>query len=62
MLKDCIQRIRQRKLEKNKNELLKKMREAEKKDLGNGVETLLMERQKLIKMEKSLNRNSFQKE
>jgi DNA primase len=61
VLRDCIQRIRQKRLEKDKGELLKKMREAEKQKKGNGVETLLMERQKLLKMEKSLGRSSFEK-
>ncbi len=62
MLQDCIQKIRQRRLKKDKTELLKKMREAEREERGKGLETLLAERQKLIRMEKELCKTSFLKD
>jgi DNA primase len=62
MLQDCIQKIRQRRLKKDKTELLKKMREAERQERGKGLETLLAERQKLIRTEKELWKAGFLKE
>ncbi len=62
MLQDCIQKIRQRRLKKDKTELLKKMRESEREERGKGMETLLAERQKLIRMEKELCKTSFLKD
>ena len=62
MLQDCIQKIRQRRLKQDKTELLKKMREAEREERGKGLETLLAERQKLIRMEKELFKTSFLKD
>jgi DNA primase len=62
MLQDCIHKIRQRRLKREQNELLKKMKAAERQETGEGVEALLAERQRLIRIEKELCRASFPKE
>ena len=59
MLRDCIQKIRQKRFKRENRELIGKMREAEKEELDKGVETLLLERQKRIRMEKDLRGNRF---
>ena len=54
ILRDCIQRIRKKKLERDKNDLLKKIREAEQQKGEKGLEALLSKRQELAKREKGL--------
>ncbi len=51
VLKDCIQKIRERRLKKDKRELLLKIREAERGKEGRDLEVLLRERQDLSKRE-----------
>jgi len=54
ILKDCIQRIRKKKLEKDKSDLLRKIKEAEQQKGEKGLEALLLKRQELAKREKGL--------
>jgi DNA primase len=61
ILKDCVQRIREKKLKKEKNELLKKIREAEKQQEGKMLVPLLKEHQELARKERGLQKNSFRK-
>jgi DNA primase len=49
VLKDCIERIRRKRLRKEEDDLLKRIKEAESQKGGRGLEALLMERQKLAK-------------
>ena len=62
ILQDCVQKIREKRLKKEKNELLKKIREAEKQPEGKGLTPLLKEHQELAKREKGLQKGSFWKE
>lgn len=48
IVRDCIQKIRERRFKRDRLELLKRIQEAEKKE-GGGLETLLAEHQKLVK-------------
>lgn len=61
ILKDCVQKIREKRLKKDKMELLKRIKEAERQKGGRGLEALLMERQELGKKEKPLGKG-FQEE
>jgi len=54
ILKDCIQKIREKRLKKDKDELLKRIKEAEKQKGGKGLEALLLERQELARRESNL--------
>ena len=54
ILKDCIQKIRKKRLKKDEGEILKKIREAEKQKEGKGLEDLLMERQEMTRKGRSL--------
>jgi hypothetical protein len=58
VLKDCIQKIRQKKLKKDEGELLKRIKEAEKAKGQRELEALLLERQALARRE----RQPFRKE
>jgi DNA primase len=58
VLKDCIQRIRQKKLKKDEGELLKRIKEAEKAKGQRELEALLLERQALARR----GRQPFRKE
>ncbi|MDI7259435.1 MAG: DNA primase [Thermodesulfobacteriota bacterium] len=49
ILKDCIQKIRRKKLKKDENELLRRIKEAEKGKGERELEALLMEHQELAK-------------
>jgi DNA primase len=62
ILQDCVQKIREKRLKKEKNELLKKIREAEKQQEGKRLGSLLKEHQELAKRERSLQKDSFGKE
>ncbi len=61
ILRDCIQKIRGMRFKKEKGELLKKIREAEKQQEGKGLFPLLKERQELAKREKGVQKGSFRK-
>jgi hypothetical protein len=56
IMKDCIQRIREKRLKRDEEELLKKIKEAEKHQRKDELERLLIERIALAKREKSLRR------
>ena len=62
ILKDCIQKIHQRKLKKDEAELLKRIKEMERQKGGKGLEALLMERQELARRERGLWKDSLGKE
>jgi DNA primase len=62
MLKDCIQKIREKRLKKERGELLKKIKEAEKQDEGKKLVPLLKEHEELAKRERGLPKDSFRKE
>jgi hypothetical protein len=53
MLRDCFQKIRDRRLKRDKGEMLKRIREAEKEKGGEGLEALLREHQKLAEKERA---------
>jgi hypothetical protein len=53
-LKDCIQKIRKKKLKKDEGEILKRIKEAEKQKGEKGLDDLLMERQELTKRGRAL--------
>ena len=61
ILQDCIQKIREKGLKKEKGELLKRIKEAEKQPEGKRLVPLLKERQELVKREKGLQKDSFRK-
>ncbi len=54
LLRDCIRKIMEEKIKKDKIELLKKIKEAEKRGGGRVLEGLLKERQELTLREKAL--------
>ena len=58
ILKDCIEKIRGRKLKKDERELLKRIREAERQREGETLKALLLERQALARRERGLLKNS----
>ena len=62
ILQDCVQKIREKRLRKEKDELLKKIREAEKHPEGKKLASLLKERQELAMKEKDLHRDGFRKD
>jgi hypothetical protein len=61
ILKDCIQKIRKRRLKKDESELLKRIKEAEKEKGEKGLEALLMECQELARRERGLWKNGLRK-
>jgi DNA primase len=61
ILQDCIQKIRDKRLKKEKSELLKRIKEAERQQEGKRLDPLLKERQELAKKERSLQKESFRK-
>lgn len=61
ILKDCIEKIRRKRLRKDQDDLLRRIKEAEKQR-GEGLEALLMERQELAKREKGISKSSLRKE
>jgi DNA primase len=62
ILRDCIDKIRKRRLKKDERELLKRIQEAEKQGGGDGLEGLLTERQELARREKGLWKNGLRRE
>jgi hypothetical protein len=61
ILKDCIQKIREKRSKKERGELLKKIKEAEKQDGGKKLVPLLKEHEELAKRERDLQKDSFRK-
>ncbi len=61
ILQDCIQKIRERRLKKEKAELLGRIKEAEKEQEGRRLVPLLKEHQELAKREKDLQKDGFRK-
>ena len=61
ILKDCIQKIREKRLKKERGELLKKIKEAEKQEGGKSLVPLLKEHEELVKRERGLPKDSFRK-
>jgi DNA primase len=61
ILQDCIQKIREKRLKKEKGELLKKIKEAEKQPEGKRLVPLLKEHQELAKKGRGLQKDSFRK-
>jgi DNA primase len=61
ILRDCIQKIRKKRLKKDGSELLKRIKEAEKQKGEKGLEALLMECQELARRERGLWKNGLQK-
>ncbi len=62
ILKDCIQKIHEKKLKKERGELLKKIKEVEKREEGKRLVPLLKEHEELAKRERGLQEDSFRKE
>ena len=61
ILQDCIQKIREKRLKRERGELLKRIKEAEKHPEEKRLVPLLKERQELAKREKGLQKDSFRK-
>jgi len=61
ILQDCIQKIREKRLKKEKGELLKRIKEVEKQQEGERLVPLLKEHQELAKKERGLQKDSFRK-
>ncbi len=61
ILEDCIQKIREKRIKKEKGELLKKIKAAEKQQEGKRLVPLLEERQELAKREKGLQKGGFRR-
>jgi hypothetical protein len=57
MLKDCIQRIRERRFKQDRGALLRRIKEAERNPGGKDLEALLWERQELARKESGLRKN-----
>jgi DNA primase len=53
-LRDCIQKIRKKKIKRDESDLLKRIKEAEKQKGEKGLETLLLQRQELARKERGL--------
>jgi DNA primase len=54
ILRDCIQKIRKKRLRRDEGEILKRIKEAEKQKEGKGLEDLLVERQELTRRGRAL--------
>lgn len=61
MLRDCMEKIRQKKRKRDQDRLLRKIKEVEKQRDGEALEALLMEHQELVKKEKGTAKHSFRK-
>ncbi len=61
ILQDCVQKIHEKRLKREKGELLKRIKEAEKEQEGKKLVPLLKERQELVKRERGLQKDSFRK-
>jgi hypothetical protein len=60
-LQDCIQKIREKRLKKEKGELLRRIKEAEKEQEEKGLVLLLKKYQELAKREKGLQKDGIRK-
>jgi len=60
-LKDCIQKIRGKRIKKEKGELLKRIKEAEKQEEEKRLAPLLKEHEELAKRERGFQKDSFRK-
>jgi DNA primase len=54
ILRDCIQKIRKKRLKKDESDLLKRIKEVEKEKGEKGLEALLLQRQELARRERGL--------
>jgi hypothetical protein len=54
VLRDCVQKIRKKKLKRDESDLLKRIKEAEKQKGEKGLEALLLQRQELARRERGL--------
>jgi len=54
VLRDCIQKIRKKKLKRDESDLLRRIKEAEKQKGEKGLEALLLQRQELARRERGL--------
>jgi hypothetical protein len=54
VLRDCIQKIRKKKLKRDESDLLKRIKEVEKQKGEKGLEALLLQRQELARRERGL--------
>jgi DNA primase len=61
ILQDCMQKIRGKRLKKEKGELLRRIKEAEKQQEERSLVPLLKEHQELAKREKNLQKNNTRK-
>ena len=61
ILKDCIQKIRGKKLKKESGESLKRIKEAEKQKEEERLAPLLKEHEELAKRERGLQKDNFRK-
>lgn len=61
ILQDCIQKIRGKRLKKEKGELLRRIKEAEKQQEERRLVPLLKEHQELAKREKNLQKDNARK-
>jgi DNA primase len=61
ILKDCMEKIRRRKLKKDERELLSRIKEVEKQKDGRGLEALLREHQELTRRVKGLLKGNLRK-
>ena len=61
ILQDCIQKIRGKRIKREKGVLLKRIKEAEKQQEGTRLVPLLKERQELAKREKGLQKDGFRR-
>lgn len=59
VLRDCFQKIREERVKRDKRDLLRRIREAERGSGGKELETLLVERQKLVEEERTLQSGRF---
>lgn len=62
MLRDCFQKIRDRRLKRDKGEMRRRIREAEKEKGGEGLEALLREHQKLAEKERAFRGLAYETE
>lgn len=61
ILRDCIQKIREKRLKKDEDELLKRIKEAEKQKGEKGLEILLVERQEMARKGRGLQKHNNRK-
>jgi DNA primase len=61
ILKDCVEKIRRKRLKKDGGDLIRRIKEVERQSDGRGLERLQMEHQELAKREKGLLKGSLPK-